>query len=56
MLSINRMQFGTFKVKEGVCIPDVGMDYPTDDPYRRLLKVEVEDSSKGKYQFDETFP
>ena len=32
------------------------IDYPTDDPYRRLLKVEVEDSSKGKYQFDETYP
>ena len=50
------MQFGTFKVKEGVCIPDVGIEYPTDDPFRSLLKVEVEDSSKGKYQFDETFP
>ncbi len=56
VLRINKMQFGTFKVKDGVYIPDVGMDYPTDDPFCRLLKVEVEDSSKGKYQFDETFP
>ena len=50
------MEYGTFKVKEGVYIPDVGIDYPKDDPSRRLLKVEVEDSSKGKYQFDETYP
>ncbi|MBQ6276252.1 MAG: 1-acyl-sn-glycerol-3-phosphate acyltransferase [Bacteroidales bacterium] len=50
------MEYGTFKVKKGVYIPDVGMEYPTDDPFRRLLKVEVEDSSKGKYQFDENFP
>ncbi len=56
VLRINKMQFGTFKVKDGVYIPDVGIDYPTDDPFRRLLKVEVEDSSEGKYQFDETFP
>lgn len=50
------MEFGEFKVKEGVYIPDVGIDYPTDDPHRRLLAVEVEDSSKGRYQFDETYP
>ncbi len=50
------MEYGTFKVKEGVYIPDVGIDYPKDDPARRLLKVEVEDSSQGKYQFDETYP
>ncbi|MBO7651237.1 MAG: 1-acyl-sn-glycerol-3-phosphate acyltransferase [Bacteroidales bacterium] len=50
------MEYGTFKVREGVYIPDVGMDYPKDDPFRRLLKVEVEDSAKGKYQFDETYP
>lgn len=50
------MQYGILKNKEGVYVPDMGIDYPTDDPYRRLLKVEVEDSSKGKYQFDETYP
>ena len=50
------MEFGTFKVKEGVYIPDIGIDYPTDDPHRRLLHVEVEDSSKGRYVFDETYP
>jgi len=50
------MEFGTLKVKDGVHIPDIGIDYPKDDPFRRLLKVEVEDSSKGKYQFDDTYP
>ena len=33
------MEYGEFKVKEGVYVPDVGIDYPTDDPYARLLKV-----------------
>ena len=50
------MKFGTFRVKEGVHIPDIGIDYPTDDPFRRLVQVQVEDSSTGRYQFDETFP
>ncbi len=50
------MEFGTFKVKEGVYVPNIGINYPTDDPFKRLLQVEVEDSSKGKFQFDETFP
>ena len=50
------MEFGEFKVKEGVYIPDTGIVYPTDDPYRRLVHVEVEDSSQGKYQFDENYP
>lgn len=50
------MEFGEFKVKEGVYVPDIGIDYPKDDPFRRLLKVDVEDSSKGKYRFDETYP
>lgn len=50
------MEFGEFKVKEGVYIPDIGIDYPTDDPFQRLVHVAVEDSSKGKYQFDETYP
>ncbi|MCR4965966.1 MAG: 1-acyl-sn-glycerol-3-phosphate acyltransferase [Bacteroidales bacterium] len=50
------MEYGEFKVKEGVYVPDMGIDYPTDDPFKRLLTVQVEDSSKGKYQFDETYP
>lgn len=50
------MEYGTLKVKDGVYIPDIGIDYPTDDPYKRLLNVEVEDSSKGRFQFDETYP
>ena len=50
------MEFGEFKVEDGVYIPDIGIDYPTDDPHRRLLHVEVEDSTQGKYVFDETYP
>ena len=50
------MEFGEFKVKDGVYIPNIGIDYPKDDPFRRLVQVRVEDSSKGKYQFDETYP
>lgn len=50
------MEYGTFKVNEKTFVPEFGIDYPKDDPFRRLLKVEVEDSSNGRYQFDETFP
>ena len=50
------MEYGEFKVKEGVYVPDIGIDYPTDDPHRRLIHVEVEDSSQGRYTFDETYP
>ncbi len=50
------MKFGEYKVKDGVYIPDIGIDYPTDDPHRRLLTVQVEDSSQGRFQFDETYP
>lgn len=48
--------YGTLRNKPGVYVPDMGMEYPTDDPFRRLLEVEVEDSSKGRFQFDETYP
>lgn len=50
------MEYGEFKVKDGVYVPDIGIDYPKDDPFKRLVKVDVEDSSKGKFVFDETFP
>ena len=33
----------------------MGMEYP-DDPFKRLLTIEQEDSSKGRWQFDDTFP
>jgi len=48
--------YGKLKNKPGVYVPDMGIDYPVDDPFKRLLTVEVEDSSQGKYQFDETYP
>jgi len=38
-----------------VYVADNGIDYPSD-PFERLVKVEVEDSSKGKFRFDETYP
>ena len=50
------MEYGEFKVKEGVYVPDIGIDYPTDDPHQRLIHVEVEDSSQGRFTFDETYP
>ncbi len=50
------MEYGDFRVKEGVYVPDMGIEYPTDDPYKRLLTVQVEDSTKGKYRFDENYP
>lgn len=36
-------------------VPDMGIQYP-DNPFQRMLKVEVENSEDGKYRFDETFP
>ena len=45
-----------FKHKEGVYVPNIGIDYPTDDPTTRLVEVKVQDSSQGRWQFDETYP
>lgn len=50
------MEYGEFKVKEGVYVPDIGIDYPKDDPHQRIVHVEVEDSSQGRFTFDETYP
>ncbi len=50
------MRYGTLKNKPGVYVPDMGIEYSDDDPFKRLVHVEVEDSSQGKYQFDETYP
>lgn len=44
-----------FQVEEGVYIPDMGIEYP-DDPFRRLVKVKVENSEEGRFSFDETYP
>lgn len=43
------------KVKPGVYVPVPESAFP-DDPQRRLVKVLVEDSSQGRFQFDETYP
>ena len=45
-----------FKHKEGVYVPNIGIDYPKDDASKRLVEVKVEDSSQGRWQFDETYP
>ena len=45
-----------FKHKEGVYVPNIGINYPTDDPTTRLVEVKVQDSSQGRWQFDETYP
>lgn len=50
------MAYKILKNKENVYVPNMGIEYPQDDPFFRMLKVEVEDSSKGKYQFDENYP
>lgn len=46
---------GKYEVGKGVYIPDMGIDYP-DDPFERLVKVKVEDSSKGRFRFDDSYP
>lgn len=43
------------KLKPGTYAPETGISYPAD-PWERIVKVEVEDSARGKYQFDETYP
>ena len=40
---------------KNVYVVDNGIDYPSN-PFQRLVKVEVEDSSKGRFQFDEHYP
>ena len=50
------MEAGRLENREGVYVPRPMESFPLDDPFRRLVTVEVEDSSKGKYQFDETYP
>ena len=50
------MEYGKLVNAPGTYVPETGTEYPKDDPFHRLLKVEVEDESKGKYRFDETFP
>lgn len=51
MLQGNK-QYQKLSVREGVYVPDVGIEYPTDDPYKRIVPVKkVKDVS-----FDENYP
>lgn len=57
MLQGNK-QYQELSVREGVYIPDVGIEYPTDDPYKKLVPVrKVKDISfDGNYPYlDDSF-
>ena len=45
-------KYKELKVKEGVYVPDLAVNFPDDDPSRRMVKVEVVRDLK----FDETYP
>lgn len=45
-------KYKELKVKEGVYVPDLAVNFPDDDPFRRMVKVEVVRDLK----FDETYP
>ena len=50
------MHHPDLKVKAGEYIPPQVIDYPRDDPYAHLVKVEKSASSPDAYVFDETYP
>ena len=33
-------KYKELKVKEGVYVPDLAVNFPDDDPFRRMVKVE----------------
>ena len=55
MLDMSEIVRKELIVKPGTYVPRPESDYP-DDPSERLVKVLVEDSSTGRFQFDETYP
>lgn len=48
--------YGKKRLAPGVFVPRDDASFPMDDPWRRLVEVEVEDDEKGRYRFDETYP
>jgi hypothetical protein len=50
------MQHSGLKLKEGVYIPPQVIDYPLEDPYAHLVKVEKSADTPDTYTFDETYP
>ena len=51
-----RTQHPGLKLKEGVYIPPQVIDYPQEDPYAHLVKVEKSADTPDTYTFDETYP
>ena len=50
------MHHPDLKVNEGAYIPPQVIDYPQEDPYAHLVKVEKSAGSADTYAFDETYP
>ena len=50
------MHHPDLKLQPGVYLPPQVMDYPLDDPYAHLVKVEKADGAAEAYAFDETYP
>ena len=50
-----RTQHPGLKLKEGVYIPPQVIDYPQEDPYAHLVKVEKSADTPDTYTFDETY-
>lgn len=48
----DNIRYQEMEVRPGVYVPDAGIEYPTDDPYKRL----VESESIRDLKFDETYP
>lgn len=49
------MSIGTFRCEPGTYVP-FGLEKYPDYPFKRLVEVEVEDSSKGRFRFDDSYP
>ena len=50
------MHHPNLRLKEGVYVPPQVIDYPQEDPYAHLVKVEKSAGAPDTYTFDETYP
>ena len=50
------MHHSDLKLQPGVYLPPQAIDYPQDDPYAHLVKVEKSADAPDAYAFDETYP
>jgi len=53
MSVFDNIRYKELKTVPGEYVPDIGMDYPEDDPYKRLVDAPIVDT---KVRFDETYP